>query len=91
MSNMLKTVTDLVYQTRDIIFAAGAAQDFKLKGHGDYVTVVDTGVQDFLQKQLRELYPDIQFMGEEKNNEDIDAMRAMMRHSTPRRALFDKK
>ena len=51
MSNMLKTVTDLVYQTRDIIFAAGAAQDFKLKGHGDYVTVVDTGVQDFLQKQ----------------------------------------
>lgn len=72
MSNMLKTVTDLVYQTRDIIFAAGAAQDFKLKGHGDYVTVVDTGVQDFLQKQLRELYPDIQFMGEEKNNEDID-------------------
>ena len=69
---MLQTIIDLVKETRSIIFAAGAAHDFKLKGHGDYVTVVDTGVQNFLQERLFALYPEIQFMGEEKNNDDID-------------------
>lgn len=69
---MLQTIIDLVKETRNIVFAAGAAHDFKLKGHGDYVTVVDTGVQVFLQEKLSALYPDIQFMGEEKNNDDID-------------------
>ncbi len=69
---MLQTIIDLVKETRSIIFAAGAAHDFKLKGHGDYVTAVDTGVQNFLQEKLSALYPDIQFMGEEKNNDDID-------------------
>ncbi len=69
---MLQTIIHLVKETRSIIFAAGAAHDFKLKGHGDYVTAVDTGVQNFLAEKLGALYPDIQFMGEEKNNDDID-------------------
>lgn len=69
---MLQVMIDLVRQTRDIVFKAGAAQDFKIKGHGDYVTVVDTGIQNFLEQKLSALYPEIQFMGEEKNNEGID-------------------
>ena len=69
---MLKTIIELVKETRSIIFAAGAAHDFRLKGHGDYVTVVDTGVQNFLQEKLSMLCPDVQFMGEEKNNDEID-------------------
>ncbi len=69
---MLQTMIDLVRECRAIIFEAGAAHDFKLKGHGDYVTVVDTGVQNFLQDKLSHLYPDVQFMGEEKNNDEID-------------------
>ncbi len=69
---MLQTMIDLVRECRAIIFEAGAAHDFRLKGHGDYVTVVDTGVQNFLQGKLSTLCPDVQFMGEEKNNDEID-------------------
>lgn len=69
---MLQTVINLVKETKAIIFSAGAAHNFKLKGHGNYVTAVDTGVQNFLQEKLSQLYPEIQFMGEEKNNEEID-------------------
>ena len=37
-----------------------------------YVTEVDTTVQKLLFEKLSALYPDIQFMGEEQDNHDID-------------------
>lgn len=45
------------------------------KGIADYVTEVDTTVQTLLYKKLSALYSDIQFMGEEKDNSDIDFSR----------------
>lgn len=49
-----------------------AADHIKTKGAADFVTEVDTAVQSFIQGRLYELYPAIQFMGEEKNNDNID-------------------
>ncbi len=42
------------------------------KGFANYVTEVDVKVQKFIEEKLKERYPSIQFMGEEKNNDDID-------------------
>ncbi|MGI6010113.1 MAG: inositol monophosphatase family protein [Ruminococcus sp.] len=42
------------------------------KGFANYVTEVDMNVQKFIEKKLKDLYPSIQFMGEEKNNDHID-------------------
>lgn len=49
-----------------------AAKEIKEKGVSDYVTAVDETVQRFIQQKLEILYPQIQFMGEEKDNSDID-------------------
>lgn len=64
---------------KNIILEAGtflknreAAAHVTVKGAADYVTEADKNVQNFIQKALQELHPEIQFLGEEKNNEDID-------------------
>ena len=64
---------------RDIILEAGkflknreAATHITVKGAFDYVTEVDKEVQDFIRNALQEKYPEIQFLGEEKNNDEID-------------------
>ncbi|MDY3251351.1 MAG: inositol monophosphatase family protein [Candidatus Choladocola sp.] len=49
-----------------------AADHITVKGLSDYVTEVDTNVQNTLYRELSRLYPDIQFMGEEKDNSEID-------------------
>lgn len=72
---MLHTVIDLVRQTKEIIFDIKKVADVDVKGYGNYVTQVDVAVQNFLQERLLSLYPDIQFMGEEKSNEEIDFAR----------------
>ncbi len=66
-------------QVKAIILEAGnflknreAAEHITRKGASDYVTEVDKQVQNFIWKALEEKYPQIQFLGEEKNNEDID-------------------
>lgn len=42
------------------------------KGVADYVTEVDFAVQQFIRRRLEELYPEVQFLSEEKSNEEID-------------------
>ena len=66
-------------QIKNIILEAGkflknreAATHITTKGASDYVTEVDKQVQEFIQKELQEKYPEIQFLGEEKNNDEID-------------------
>ncbi len=49
-----------------------AAGHTRTKGVADYVTEVDFAVQRFICGKLQELYPEVQFMGEEKSNEEID-------------------
>ncbi|CCX66109.1 inositol-1-monophosphatase [Firmicutes bacterium CAG:791] len=42
------------------------------KGVADYVTAVDYEVQQYIRTQLEEQYPRIQFLSEEKSNDDVD-------------------
>ncbi len=62
-------VMELMRMTRPIIFNETAVGAVSEKGLDDFVTQVDVGVQEFLQSRLLALYPEIQFMGEEKKNE----------------------
>ena len=48
------------------------AGHIKAKGEQDFVTEVDTAVQRLVGEKLKELYPEVQMMGEEKDNSDID-------------------
>lgn len=49
-----------------------AAAHTREKGVADYVTEVDFAVQQFIRGHLEELYPEVQFLSEEKSNEEID-------------------
>ncbi len=61
----IKEIIELVLNTEDIIFDESAVSAVKEKGAADYVTKVDTGVQDYMQKELADRYPEIGFIGEE--------------------------
>lgn len=63
---------ELVRETKAIALDSGSAHDITIKGKADFVTKVDIGVQEFLMPRLREMYPDVQFMSEEKDNSGID-------------------
>ncbi|MCH5211099.1 MAG: inositol monophosphatase [Oscillospiraceae bacterium] len=67
--NLLK---ELVYRTKDIITDKMLIKSVNEKGFADFVTAVDTGVQNMLEHELAALYPDIQFMGEEGEHHKID-------------------
>ena len=43
-----------------------------VKGDSNFVTEVDTKVEQAMKERLSVLYPEIQFMGEEKDNSEID-------------------
>ena len=49
-----------------------AAAHTREKGVADYVTEVDFAVQQFIRGRLEELYPEVQFLSEEKSNEEIE-------------------
>ena len=49
-----------------------AAAHTREKGVADYVTEVDFAVQQFIRGRLEKLYPEVQFLSEEKSNEEID-------------------
>ncbi len=62
----------LIKETDRIIFDDDAAAAVTVKGAADYVTKVDTGVQDFLQKELAIRYPSIGLIGEEQKRIQTD-------------------
>ena len=62
----------LVKETKAIALDRRSAHDVSVKGLADFVTKVDTAIQEFMRSRLKELYPDVQFMSEEKDNNDID-------------------
>ena len=65
-------VKSLVYRTRDIINDKSLIRSVSQKGFADFVTSVDTGVQDMLERELSAVYPDIQLLGEEGERHRID-------------------
>lgn len=68
----LKQVKDIVLEAGILLKNREAATHVTVKGKADYVTETDRQVQDFIQSSLGKLYPDIQFLGEEKNNDMVD-------------------
>lgn len=68
----LPRILELVTSARRFFFDDQMLHDVRLKGPVDFVTEVDVHVQSYLQEALRREYPDVQFMGEEKSNEEID-------------------
>ncbi len=71
----IKQLIDLVHQTKGIIMDDAFRSNVSVKGRADFVTQVDTTVQQFLKSKLEELYPQVQFMGEEDHLHQVDANR----------------
>ncbi len=65
-------IITIVKETARLFCDDEAAAHITVKGRSDYVTEVDMTVQRVLYEKLAALYPDIQFMGEEKDNRAID-------------------
>lgn len=65
-------VIKLVHNTRDIIFNKEMAHAVRVKGAADFVTKVDTAVQEYMRRKLKELRPDVLLLSEEQENRDLD-------------------
>ncbi len=65
-------IIEIIKEAARIIENRELALQIEEKGPSDYVTKVDLMVQQFIESRLNELYPDIQFMGEEKASDDIN-------------------
>ena len=68
----LPRIIEMVASARRFFFDEKMKNDVHIKGPIDFVTAVDLHVQAYLQETLRREYPNIQFMGEEKDNDEID-------------------
>lgn len=68
-------IMTLMRHVSDKYLTSEDAQAITVKGDSNFVTKVDTNIETAMKKGLRVLYPDIQFMGEEKDNSDIDFSR----------------
>ena len=68
-------LTELVKEVMPLFRDKERAAMVQTKGVADFVTQVDFQVQEYMKNRLAALYPEIQFMGEEKNNEEIDFSR----------------
>lgn len=62
----LQDIVSLLKKTKPFVGNRELAGHIKVKGPADYVTKVDTDIQNFLAKELCRLAPDIQFLGEEE-------------------------
>ncbi len=68
----MEKLLEIIKETRHIALNRVDAGNIKVKGPADFVTMTDMGIQEFLKPRLAWLYPDIQFMSEEKDNSEID-------------------
>lgn len=71
------TIIAIIKDAAKLFADDAAAAHISEKGVSDYVTEVDMMVQKTLCEKLTGLYPDIQFMGEEKDNSSIDFEQAV--------------
>lgn len=72
MNKQLEDMKQIVVEAAKLLDNREEAAKIKVKGLSDYVTQVDMQVEQVIQEKLQELYPQIQFVGEEKDNSDID-------------------
>ena len=64
-------VIELVKSVRPLFMDHERASRITVKGAADFVTQVDFQVQERMRSGLFDMYPQVQFMGEEKDNRDM--------------------
>lgn len=67
-----QNVIDLVKSTKEIVFSEEKLSEIVAKGYADFVTGVDLAVQSYIEGRLGEMFPDVQFMGEEGEKGTLD-------------------
>ena len=68
----LEKIIALVKKTKPFVDNRERAGHIKVKGPADYATQVDTDIQGFLAKELGNLFPEIQFLGEEEGLHEMN-------------------
>ena len=69
----IQGMIELVKETKDFVENRERAGHIKTKGRADYVTQVDTDIQEFLFRELKARFPDIAFLGEEEGLHEMNA------------------
>lgn len=69
---MMERVLEIVKRAKETCINREQALEITEKGLANFVTAVDTHVQEFMREELAKLDPEIQFMGEEQDNAAID-------------------
>lgn len=69
----LQEIITLVRRTKAFVANRERAGHIQVKGPADYVTQVDTDIQNFLAEELGKLTPEIQFLGEEEGLHEMTA------------------
>lgn len=73
MSNVsLESMIETVRAASELFQNRTDASDVTVKGKADFATQVDYKVQQHISTRLASLYPDIEFLGEEGNHEEIE-------------------
>ena len=73
----LAQVEQAVREAGQIFYDRTKVSHMKHKGVTDFVTEVDLSVQTFLKERLAQLAPEVQLMGEEKDNSGLDFEKPM--------------
>lgn len=68
----INELIELVKSVKPMFLNHTEAEHVTVKGRADFVTQVDIRVQEYMRNELSKRWPDVQFMGEEKDNSDID-------------------
>ena len=68
----INQLSQLCRQGGELLYDKEGSSHIRKKGRSDYVTQVDMAVQNFFAQELPKHWPQIQFMSEEKSNEDLD-------------------
>ena len=68
----IETILPIITTVADKYLTRESSSHITQKGDSNFVTEVDTNIEKAMKEQLSLLYPEIQFMGEEKDNSEID-------------------
>ena len=68
----IDTILPIIREVADKYLTREDSQHITVKGDSNFVTEVDTNIEKAMKERLSALYPEIQFMGEEGDNSNID-------------------
>ena len=68
----IEKILPVIQEVADKYLIREDSQHITVKGDSNFVTEVDTNIEKAMKERLSTLYPTIQFMGEESDNQDID-------------------